>query len=171
MMNTVDDCAAQLAWLAATSLRFRPKTGDTVARGAQLASAFEQLTPEDRLKLIPLVTPEVGMKLMGLSGFMAEAAINTGEAALIRAALMLHVLEDFRKDYRENYRYLILIDYAARELGVDFKAVIESVMPLASVHARVRLTGFAARDAETNQLASFGLKGELVDGLFRFSPA
>ena len=54
---------------------------------------------------------------------------------------------------------------------MEVGGVIESVMPLASVHARVRLTGFAARDEQTNQLASFGLKGETVDGLFRFSPA
>lgn len=170
-MSNFQDCADLLAWLAGVSLRFRPKTGDTVGRGMKLAAAFERLTPEERLKLVPLVTPEVGQKLMGLSGFMAEAAVNQRDPELIRAALMLHVLEDFRKDYRENYRYLILVDYAARYLSVDFQALIETAIPLASVHAEVRLTGFAARDAQTNQLASFGLKGEVVDGAFRFSPA
>lgn len=170
-MSYFQECADLLAWLAGVSLRFRPKTGDTVARGARLASAFEQLTPEERLRLVPMVTLEIGQKLMGLSGFMAEAAINQRDPSLIRAGLMLHVLEDFRKDYRENYRYLILIDHAARDLGVDFKDMIETAMPLASVNARVRLSGFAARDAQTNQLSSFGLKGEVVDGAFRFSPA
>ena len=170
-MSNFQDCADLLAWLAGISLRFRPKTADTVERGVKLASAFEQLTPEERLKLIPLITPEMSQKLMGLSSFMAEAAINQRDTSLIRSALLLHVLEDFRKDYRENYRYLILLDYAARDLGIDFKAVIETTLPLASVHATVRLTGFAARDEETNQLASFGLKGEVVAGAFRFSPA
>ena len=170
-MDHFQDCSEILAWLATASFRFRPKTGDTVQRGVKLAAAFEQLSPDERLKLIPLVTPDIELKLMGLSGFMAEAAINQRDSSLIRPALLLHVLEDFRKDYRENFRYLILIDYAARELGVDLSALIESVMPLASVNAKVRLVGFAARDAQTNQLASFGLKGEVVNGLFRFSPA
>jgi hypothetical protein len=169
-MNYLQQCTEILTLLTTVSFRFRPKTDDTVRKGMKLAAAFEQMPADERIKLVPLVTP-VELKLMGLSGFMAEAAINTRDAAFIRAALLLHVLEDFRKDYRENYRYLVLIDYAARELGVDFRAVIESVMPLASVNAKVRLAGFAARDAELNALSSFGIKAEVVDGLVRFSPA
>lgn len=160
-----------LGTLDSTSLRFRPKNDEPVANGSALANAFERMSESDRVRSLQVISPALGMKLLALSGFMAEAAINHGDASWIRPALVLHTIEDFRKDYRENFRYLVLVAYASKQLGNNLHSEVESITGVASERARKFLTDFVVRDEELNRLEAFGMSAQVVDGVFRFVSA
>lgn len=170
-MSYFNDCSDGLNSLAYVSFRFRPKSDEwTRQKGALLAGNFEKLSFDERNVITEKIASGLDKKLLALSGFMAEAAINTKNASLIKCALILHVMEGFRIDYRENIRYLVLIEFAAKRLGVNFPSVVDSVTNIASHHAKQHLVDFAARDVALNMLSSFGIKEEMNNGVFRFSP-
>lgn len=170
-MNYSKACSEGLKWLASISFRFRPKPSEMVEeKGLLLANNFEKLSFDERDKMIANFAPGLDMKLLTLSGFMAEAAINTKNGSLIKGALILNVMENFRKDYRENIRYLVLIAFAGNELGVNFFSVVNSVIYIASSQAKQHLVDFSVRDVGLNRLSSFGIEGEINNGIFRFSP-
>lgn len=149
---------------------FSTKAHDLAGRHVLLLPhAFENLSSEERSRIIDNLAPGVDMKLLALSGFIAEAAINTRNAALIKAGPILILLENFRKDYRENIRYLVLIAFAANELGINLPFVINSILHIASDQAKQHLVNFSCRDPELNKLSSFGVKGEMSGGYFQFS--
>lgn len=168
-MNYFQDCSEILNWLATFSFRFRPKSNEPFEKGLLLSEAFEKLSVEERNQIIEILPSGLDMKLLALSGFMAEAAINTKNVSFIKGALALHLLENFRKDYRENIRYLVLIAFAANELGINFSSVVDSLANVASTRAKGHLDDFSAREPSLNKLSSFGIKGEVVNGIFHFS--
>ena len=167
---SVDTCIEFGNWLASTSLRFRPTSFEPFDKALSLTKCFEALSEPDKLRVQDALHPLIGPKLLTLSGFMAEAAINRHDRAFIRAAIVLHVIEDFRTDYRDNIRYLVLVAHAAEKLGVDFHKVTESVSEIASARARSLLSDFLLRADGSNRLASFGVKEAIVDDAFRFDP-
>lgn len=163
-------CSDALASLDSVSLRFRPKTNKPIENGRLIAESFENSSESERACLLRAVSPSVAMKLLVLSGFMAEEAINSLDKSLIRASMLLHAVEDFRKDYRENYRYLVLIAYAANQLGVDLRRETEIVERVASERAAKCLKDFISRDNTLNSLGSFGIKADFSSEKFRFVP-
>jgi hypothetical protein len=169
-MNYFQDCSEILNWLATMSFRFRPRSNEAVEKGLLLADAFEKLSLGERHKIVETLPLILDMKLLVLSGFMAEAAINTRNALFIKAALVLHLLENFRKDHRENIRCLVLIDFAADEIGINFSLVVDALMNMASAQAKAHLNDFSGRDKGLNRLSLFGIKGEMINGIFIFSP-
>ncbi len=110
------------------------------------------------------------MKLLSLSGFLAEAAINKNDPQCVEVAVGLNVIEDFRNDYRENIRYLVLIAYAAKRIGIDMTAVISSMLGISSDRAEKGLSDFMSRSEDINNIILFGIRGEFTDGIFRFTP-
>jgi hypothetical protein len=169
-MNYFKVCSDALISLDSTSLRFRPKTSEPVDNGRIIAESFEKSSKAERLQILAAVSPSLAMKLLGLSGFMAEAAINSRDNPLIRLSVLLHVVEDFRKDCRENYRYLALIAYASNQLGIDFKDQVESVESVVSERSAKHLKEFIFRGDDLNNLGSFGIKADVSGGVFRFMP-
>ncbi|MCA3176879.1 MAG: hypothetical protein ING36_15335 [Burkholderiales bacterium] len=169
-MNYFQDCSEILNWLATVSFRFRPKSNESVKKGLLLTEAFEKLSFDERNQIIDSLPSGLDMKLLALSGLMAEAAINTKNVSFVKGALVLHLLENFRKDYRENIRYLVLIAFAANELGINFSSVVDSLANVASTRAKGHLDDFTVRDIGLNKLSSFGVKGEVMNGIFHFSP-
>lgn len=169
-MNSLNACTNALVTLTSTSLRFGPKSNSAIENGKLLADAFSRLSTNDREKVLGLVKPDLGMKLIALSGFMAEAAINRNDVFLIEAAVVLHVIDGFREDCRENIRYLVLVAFAAKRLGVDLSNVAAPALLLASNRAKQALSEFLLRDDELNNLSSFAMSTDVVDGVFRFVP-
>ncbi|WP_211474739.1 hypothetical protein [Collimonas humicola] len=168
-MNYFKNCLEILNWLATVSFRFRPKSNEAVEKGLLLAETFDKLSLKEKSEIVKILPSGLDMKLLALSGFMAEAAINKKNADYIKGALVLHLLENFRRDYRENIRYIVLIAFAANEIGINFSSVIDSLSDVASVEAKRHLNNFSARDKNLNKLSSFGIKAEVVDGIFYFS--
>lgn len=169
-MSSFDVCSSALSSLSLVSLRFRPKTNEPVENGRVIAKSFEQASEIERIRLLATINSTLAIKLLALSGFMAEAAVNAADEPLLRAAILLHVIEDFRKDYRENYRYLVLITHASKKIGVDLKSVVGSIENIASERAKKCLSDFVSRDDDLNRLDSFGIKEEVTNGAFRFAP-
>jgi hypothetical protein len=169
-MSSKESVIEALDWLGTASTRFRPKTSEIVDKGLFIATAFEAMSQNDRVSIQEKVSPSLQQKLFALSGFMAEDAINDREPKWIEAAVCLHLLEDFGKDYRENFRYLVLVVYAAKKINVDFKNVIEKLLPLASMRSKSHLMDFLGRGDGVNSLSSFGIKEEILDNRSRFVP-
>lgn len=169
-MSSFETCSGALGKLDSVSLRFRPKTNAPIDNGIVIATSFAQSTEKDRNRLLEAISSSLTMKLLGLSGFMAETAVNSHDESLIRSAVLLHIVEDFRKDYRENYRYLVLIAHASKMLGVDLKSIVASVEEVASERAGRYLRDFVSRDDDLNKLESFGIRADIAEGVFRFVP-
>lgn len=157
--------------LTTASTRFRPKNSDLVDKSLQAAELYAEISADDRQSISSEVSPELRKKLQAITGFMAEEAINTKDRKWIRGAVLLQLIDDFGGDYRENFRYLALVNYAAKKIGVSMIDVVGSFMPLASNRSRGFLQDFCGRDDSLNGLASFGVKEDVVDGLSRFVPA
>lgn len=167
-MHDVDDA---LAWLETLSVRFRPKNSDTYNKALELAQMFACSSPSDRAALVARVPDQAAKKLLSLSAFLAERAMETGEVKWLDAAVLLHVIEDFRKDYRENFRYLVLVEYAARFISAELEGMIDGAVALASNRTKRCLSDFKARASELNELDKFGVKVELQGGAPRFVQA
>jgi hypothetical protein len=157
--------------LTAASTRFRPKDSNLVDRSLQAAELYAQLSAHDRQSISSEVSPELQKKLQAITAFMAEEAINTKDRKWIRGAVLLQLIDDFGGDYRENFRYLALVNYAAKKIGVSMIDVVGSFVPLASNRSRGFLQDFCGRNDSLNGLASLGVKEDVVDGLSRFVPA
>jgi len=157
--------------LTSASTRFRPKNPELVDKSLQAAELYAETSVDGRQTISSEVSPELRKKLFAISGFMAEEAMNTKDQKWIRGAVLLQLIDDFGGDYRENFRYLVLVNYAAKKIGVNMIDVVDSVMPIASNRSRGFLQDFCQRDDSLNGLASFGVREDIVDGLSRFVPA
>lgn len=170
-MNAVEDFRAEIAGLEGLSLRRRPPAEVQLGTASRLAGAFRKMSKSEReVASAALVNTSVGMKLLGLSGYLAETAINQNDPSVLRDALTLHIIEGFRTDYRENIRCLVLIGYAATKLKVRLDALVTAVSDLASAHARQSFYDFCHREFMLNQLESFEIRADDVPGAFRFVP-
>ena len=169
-MGAFEVCSDELDALAMTSLRFRPKDNKLFDTGLLIAASFEGASEEERNQIHAKITAPLSLKLLGLSGLMAEEAINLHDKKFIRSAVVFHVMEGFRYDYRENYRYLALVLHASKVLDVDLKAVAESVDGIASDHSKRYLGSFLSRDDGLNKIESFGVRESIVSGRVVFIP-
>ncbi len=169
-MSSFDLCVGELNSLGSVSLRFRPKGREFIRSGCVIAESFEKASEFERGQILEMISSTLAMKLLVLSGYLAEAAINANDESIVRVATLLHVVEDFRNDWRENCRYLVLIAFASKRVGADFRSVVLSLDRVLSDRSRECLGDFLSRDESSNRLESFGVKEEVIDGLFRFSP-
>lgn len=167
-LKEMEDAKKLLKWLESVSVRFRPKSADTFEKVLYFTDSFKRLSESEKSELVSSVSAEVSKKLLAFSAFFAELALATSEMRWIKGAIVLHVIEDFRKDYRENFRYLVLVAYAAKNIKADFAGVVQSVIESASNRARSYLDDFVGRDQELNELEKFGIKVELVNNQPRF---
>ena len=171
-MDAITKFREGMAVLDSTSLRHRPRADVQITIGSVLAENFQAMSASDRDAVWQgLAGSSTAKKLLSLSGYLAEVAIDNRNPELIRVGLILHAIENFQQDDRENIRYLALIAYAARKLGVTLGPVIASLSGLASERAGTRLKGFADREFEPNLLMSMGIKADDTQGAFRFVPA
>ncbi len=147
----------QLAILEATSMRRRPNVDDQVALSSKLVESFEEMSAEEREEIRSVLFDlALRKKLLSLSGYIAEVAINMRRPDLLRVGLALNAIEGLNDDFRENTKYLILIAFAACKLDVAFGPIVTSVLSLVSEDVRVRLDEFSRRDFAENLLSSFG---------------
>lgn len=161
-----------LSSLGRLSLRFRPAEEVQIDIASKLYENFVAMTASERTKVLTYVSEtSLGNKLLTLSGYLAETAINRENVGILKYAVVMHEIEDFHYDFRENIRYLVLIKHSATALHVNIKDVIYSVLDNASARAKRYLEEFAARDSESTKLSSFGIRGEATSGIFRFVPS
>lgn len=170
IMSSINEINDICDWFEPISFRFRPKSLEPLEKGRLLAIVFDDLSDSDRQTVVRDLQKNMADKFFALSAFMAEHAIDTKDPSWIKAALVLHIIENFRTDYRENIRYLVLIAYAAKKIGADLSKTVGLLLPLTSERARLHLKEFISRNDELNNLKSAGVKEIKTDGATRFDP-
>jgi len=138
--------------------------------GLEAARLFAASSSSNRERMRAEVSPGFRKKLLSVSGFMAEEALNDRDHRWIEGAVLMHVIDDFGGDYRENFRYLVLVSYAATQTGASLSSVVDGVSRIMGPGAKRLLREFCQRDGSLSGLGSFGVKVDLADGRFRFVP-
>ena len=101
------------------------------------------------------------LRLLSMSERLAEEAYNRKSEAHLEAALILHLIEDFKWDARENSIYLAVIWYVAKKLGIDAKKLFNKVIEFSSAGSGKHLLAFVNGPDYVKDLRSMGLKATL----------
>ena len=101
------------------------------------------------------------LRLLSMSEILAEEAYNRKSEAYLEAALILHLIEDFKWDARENSIYLAVIWYVAKKLGIDAKKLFNKVIEFSSAASGKHLLEFVNGPDYVKDLRSMGLKASL----------
>lgn len=80
----------------------------------------------------------------------------------------MHILDNFEFYSRDNIRYLVLVAFASKELGFDYRACIDRIIGIAAERGAKRLMEFSARSDAVNALEKFHVRLESGDGRARF---
>lgn len=169
-MNVLDDLVDFLNSLSKLSFRKRGSADHLLLAFESFCNKYKQLTDEERIKIINFINRDVCMKLIFLSSTAASHAIDTNQPAWIYIALLGHIIEGFRIDYRENIRRLIFISYACDQMQVDFNKICQSLLIYADETTKKHLIDYMNRPAEINALSVFGMKAIKINDRTRFVP-
>jgi len=157
--------------LGSASTRFRPKSSELIDTGLRVVELYLGAAECDRRAISSGTSSRLRRKLLSISGFMAEEAMNANDPKWIRASVLLHVIEDFTDDFMENFRYLILSNHAAVKIGVNMRHLIDEAMAYSSERTSGFLKVFGDRDDSLNRLGAFGVVEDCICGRFTFKPA
>lgn len=154
--------------VAATNFQFHPKDSKLFDLGSDVADAFMRLSSSDQRAIVTALGSHCAKNLLALSGLLAEHAINMADQKWLSVAIILQIIEDFRNDYRENFRFLVLISHAASRIGASLNRIISDLLPIASAQAANDLRGFIQRDESLNRLEAYNIREEIIDGKSKF---
>lgn len=152
--------------VAGSSVRFRKGMDDILEDASEALSQLGALSADEREVFDEHLSRETGAKLLAISCRFAEKALDHQKTDFVDLAVLAHIAEGFRTDYRENYRYLIVADHAARRLGYSLHAFFAKSQSVASEQTSARMKDFLSRDPALNQLSVFGLaEKQTPDGI------
>ncbi|MBW8810348.1 MAG: hypothetical protein JF591_16350 [Lysobacter sp.] len=137
-MNPFDNCIEILSRIATLQLRW-PKNDDVAQAGQLLAESYLSLESRQAAELRALIDDAMRRKLLGLAIRCAEKALNSGDPAWVRTALVLQAIEGFDYDYRESLRAAVPIRYAAWKTAAPVGRWLEELRAMASESAASRL--------------------------------
>ncbi|MDF3822313.1 hypothetical protein P3G55_20585 [Leptospira sp. 96542] len=147
------------------STRFRPKSQEIYEELVKFTEIFLSFNESEKNELKVNFSANLQNKFLSFSGFLAEFAIFKKSDRYLRAALIFHCIEDVSKDYRENIRYLILINHASTLIRSSIKVLMDNVLANCSPKAAELFKDFLGRDSSLNELEKFGIKFD-YDGDF-----
>jgi hypothetical protein len=125
---------------------------------------------KNRLLVRDCISGKTGLVLIDYSVDAAEEAINTKDEKWLTVAILIHVMEDFRYDYRENILRLYLIEYAAWKLNTDMLVILDSLKNITSLDSFSRLESFFKDKLGERALKFSGLKVNIEEGKTKFVP-
>ncbi|MDE1465722.1 hypothetical protein [Spartinivicinus poritis] len=167
-MKAFEECLKTLEIIDHTSLRFHSKSDLITDMLPKFISIYEALSRSEREELFYRVSSKLGMKLVYLGSLAAERAIDLNSVEWIKYGIVMHILEGFRTDYRENIRNLIFLYYASNELGFNFKNICKGLLVFAKKDVQNKFEDFFCRDPKLNDLRAFGVKVEKKNNRTRF---
>lgn len=170
-MTAYDDCIRSLDEIGGMSLRFRPKTKAPIQTLRVAMDMAAALPPEQFAALRATITQALSFKLMYLGALAAEEAINSRDPDWIRVSLLVHVLESFKFDYRENFLWLYATEYAAWRIGVDVRDTLRSCERLMTDVAKKLFADLFVVPHGEMALRLSNLSIIEVEGETRFAPA
>jgi hypothetical protein len=170
-MSLFDDCIEILSRIATVQLRW-PKNDDAAQAAHLLAEGYLSLDSRQAADLRALIDDAMRHKLLGLAIRCAEKALNSGDPAWVRTALILQAIEGFDYDYRESLRAAIPIRYAAWKTAAPVARWLDELRAMVSESAASMLAQAYREDSIRSDALQFG---ELVlvekDGVLCFRPA
>jgi hypothetical protein len=170
IMNPTQRCLSILIELKTARIRIRKNAIQAVKQAHDLAQQFAVLPDSERIIIQNNVDSTLSKTLISLSGYFAEYAINENDSEWITAALILHIIENFQTDARENIRRLALIKFSANKINANISHIVEDLSLLTSNSVSVLLNDFMGKPDDENILATFGIKAAVIDGEFIFTP-
>lgn len=169
-MSPISDCLKLIAEIGQVNLSLPSEEELGLLKLNNLSMSFIDLNTSGRQQVLAGLPDNRCWLFLDLSCAAAEMAINTNDTSWIRVAILAHIIEDFRIDYRENIRRLVLIDYTCRAMNIKLKDVADAVNDAASERAGKGLSDFFSRPPAINNPALFGIKVENRDGKIKFMP-
>jgi len=160
----------KLALLKRTSLRFKPVAPEIRYLGFDIFRHYVGLSDDDRERVRESIDDACSKKLLSMSGVLAEEAMNSSDVDWIAASIGMHAIENFRYDYRENYRHLVLAYFASSVMETDLADVVREIESIFSPGGAKCMLDFCGRDDAINRLWSFGIEVKMVDGRRTFAP-
>lgn len=150
--EAVAECERLLAAIAAMSVRF-PPPGQRIAQAQTLRELVAQFRRLDRPHAAAVragIDARLGGKLIALGTRAGERAIDCGDAGWLADAVFAHAIEGMKSDYRENYRSLSLLRYAAGRIGASLAELLRPARGVLEADAFERLAigchGIATRE-------------------------
>jgi len=125
---------------------------------APLANWYVSVSQTERAAFREGVEVAQGAILRGISLQLCAAAARSGEEKYLRDSLMCHVLEDFKRDERENARLLAAVQHVAEQIGVDPERLFKEAMAVSGGRARSCFQEFLDRPNEMKTLETMRLE-------------
>lgn len=167
-MNDIEKHLKTLVTMEELILRFGLKDPSVLDDLFELTGYLVVLSEEERNDFIDFIDRKSKLKIMYLSADLAEKSVNDSDEKYLKAALLCHVVEG-GDDFRENYRHLILVDYAAKQIGADLKLIYGQLKFIPKGDTKKSLDNFIIhRDPAINRLASIKIEAVHDDGVFKF---
>ena len=113
-------------------------------------------------------TLQLNLKLLNLSKSTTEAAIVEKNSSLLHNALLLHSVEDFRWDVRENYIYLSVINYGYEYFKKNIDEELNSIRSIFSDTTNKYMSEFFNRPKNSKSLKAMGLMASKSSGIVKF---
>jgi hypothetical protein len=133
-----------------------------------LAILYETSNEKDKKEIRNIIEITDNPLLLSISERISEIALNNYDKDLLRAALILHSIEDFRFDPRENIIYLSIILYVAEKLLMDKRDLFNSIEKISTTKAAEYLNEFINRPPSLQNLGSMGLETAKKNGITIF---
>lgn len=169
-MTGLDECNRIFEEISGISLRFRPKTKVPIQLLRTAMERAEGLPTAEFEALRESITQGLSFRLMYLGTLAAEEAVNARDASWLRITLLVHVLENFKFDFRENFLRLYAAEYAAWRMGVNIADVVSTLDPPMTARARELFGNVFNEPHGEAALQLADLSVIEVDGEMRFAP-
>lgn len=148
------------------SLRYRV-TEETLKAFNLLGKMYVSLNPDERSEVQKNLNDSQGKKIIGFSVIAAEKAINEKNSDWIKSAITLHIIENFRFDYRENIRLITLLNHAAARIGISIENIFDGLSYLASPLALDYFRKYLSDNQPLNRILSFGIHEVEENGVIK----
>ena len=170
MNNATEHCLEIIGKIEARASGTSRGVRITVENIRDLTESFRQQDEQGRLLVQDCISGKTGLVLIDYSIDAAEEAINTKDKNWLTVAILIHIIEDFRYDYRENILRLYLIEYAAWKLDADMLVILNTLKNITSPASYSRLESFFKDKLGERALKFSGLKVIIEEGKTKFVP-
>lgn len=129
--ETIAEIDKTLLWINSLS-SLRKVSNEGVLSVLRFTQLFESLPPIIRCEMRDSLTDKEARWLMCFDGILFKKAMLTKDVTWLRGALILHIIEDFREDYRENLRSIQYwkAQFQYSEMSMDM--VLSEIISLAA---------------------------------------
>ncbi|EMY70835.1 hypothetical protein [Leptospira vanthielii] len=138
--------------------KLRPKSETIYEELTDFTKRYRNLNTQNKEFFRTSIPQNLKRKFLAFSGFLAEYAIYKKDDKYISAALLFHSMEDFSSDYRENIRFLILINHSSNILGQDLEKYITNEIDNYSPRAKRYFEQFLEREKSLNSIEKFDIQ-------------